>query len=184
MAHKSTTTAWVIHNLSLATAFGGPIFGKIALNTSVEKIASEQERGLVVQTAWNKYNRLNVAAHIGFGLTWLIGRRNLLKARFGRKTHRLVMAKDVLVAGAIVTGVLNAVASARMAKEFPEGAPMTNGDQPGKDATERVQQYQRYFRVMGPLNLALVGLSIAIGPAIARAAVKSVRKNLASKLFR
>ena len=43
-----STTAWVAHNLGLAACFGGLLFGKTALNPSLSAIASEADRGKIL----------------------------------------------------------------------------------------------------------------------------------------
>ena len=52
---KLSTAAWVGHNLGLAAWFGGTLFGKLALNPSVRAISSREERGKVLNAAWNRY---------------------------------------------------------------------------------------------------------------------------------
>ena len=55
-----STAAWVAHNLGLAACFGGLLFGKTALNPSLNTITSEAERGKMLNTTWNRYNAINV----------------------------------------------------------------------------------------------------------------------------
>jgi hypothetical protein len=44
---KLSTAAWVAHNLGLAACFGGLLFGKTALNPSLNAIDSQADRGKV-----------------------------------------------------------------------------------------------------------------------------------------
>ena len=69
-----STAAWVAHNLGLAACFGGLLFGKSALNPSLSAIASEAERGKILNTTWNRYNAINVASFATAAATWFPGR--------------------------------------------------------------------------------------------------------------
>jgi hypothetical protein len=180
--HTLVKTACAIHNLSLATAFGGPLFLKAALKGAVLKeIKDEKERGRVLECAITKYNRrLNVPAHLLFTGTWLIERNFIMKLHVDERTQKLVAVKDVLIAGAFVTGIANVAVFKMLKRDFPEGVPVRPENEP---VEPKLQNYRRYFRAMGPLHLALVAGSIAIGPAIGAGIYRSQRRNLLSRLL-
>ena len=69
-----STAAWVAHNLGLAACFGGLLFGKAALNPNLRAIESEADRGKILNTAWNRYNAINVASFATAAITWFPGR--------------------------------------------------------------------------------------------------------------
>jgi hypothetical protein len=179
--HTLVKAACAIHNLALATALGGPLFAKLALKGAVLKeIKDEKERGRVLECAITKYNRrLNVPAHLAFAGTWLIERRFILKLHVDEKTHKLVAVKDLLITGAFVTGLANVAAFNMLKRDFPEGVPVRPEGEP---IDPKLAKYRRYFRTMGPLHLALVAGSIAIGPAIVGGLFRSQRRNLVSRL--
>jgi len=56
------TTTRAAHDVGLAAWLGGSMFGKFALNPSLEKIASHTERGSVANAAWHGYNPINALA--------------------------------------------------------------------------------------------------------------------------
>jgi uncharacterized membrane protein len=178
------TSACILHDLSLAVAYGGPLFGKIALYPAVKEISSQRERGKVVETAWNKFNPVNVAAHAVFTATWLVSRKMLKDQHLGKQTEKLVIAKDVLVAGALLTGVANTVAGKLMERKFPEGVRVASGDQPSAATPPEAAKFQRFFKVMGPLNLALIAGAIAVGPVLAVAAFHGSPQKVISRLIR
>src|SRR5215217_4592116 len=67
-----------LHNaIGLAACFGGLLFGKAALNPSLSAIDSEAERGKIFNTAWNRYNAINVASFATAAITWIPGRLGL-----------------------------------------------------------------------------------------------------------
>lgn len=178
--HTLVKTACAIHNLSLAAAFGAPLFAKAGLKPAVmTEIQDEKERGRVLMCAFTHFNRINVPAHLAFLGSYLIERNFILKLNIDEHTHKLVAVKDVLVAGAFVTGLLNIKVGRQLKRDYPDGVPVS--DRPTTDP--KLQRYVRYFRTMGPLHLVLLGASIAIGPAIGAGILRSTRRNLLSRLM-
>jgi hypothetical protein len=178
--HTLVKTACAIHNLSLAATFGAPLFVKAGLKPAVlSEIQDEKERGRVLMCAVTHYNRINVPAHFLFLGSWLVERNFILKLHVDERTQKLLAVKDVLIAGAFVTGLLNVRVGRQLKADYPDGVPVT--DKPSTDP--KLERYRRYFRTMGPLHLALVGASIAIGPAIGAGIFRSTRRNLISRLM-
>jgi uncharacterized membrane protein len=179
--HTLVKTAAVIHNLALATAFGGPLFARVGLRRAVIKeIPGEKERGRVLECAWTRFNKLNVPAHLLFTGTWIIERKAIMRLHVSHHTQRLIALKDVLIVGALATGLANVAAGKKLRREFPEGFPVRAEE---RSSDPKVEKYHRYFRVMGPLNLFFVGASLAIGPAIAGSIIHSSRRGLLARLF-
>jgi hypothetical protein len=178
--HTFVKNTCAIHNLALATAFGGPLFAKLGLKKAVLRdIDDEKQRGRVLATAWNRYSRIYVPAHVAFTVTWLIERKIISKIHPDHRLQRLVAFKDVLIAGALLTGIANVIAGRRMNRDFPEGVPVS-----AKATTDpKLLKYRRFFRVMGPANLVFVGASIAVAPAIGFGILRSRRRNLIKRLF-
>ena len=114
-----STAAWVAHNLGLAACFGGLLFGKTALNTSLSAIDYEADRGKILNTAWNRYNAINVASFATSAATWFPGRLGLSGKEIDRQTRNLVLAKDVLFAIGALTGLASVVQGARSRARLP-----------------------------------------------------------------
>jgi hypothetical protein len=180
--HALVKAACAIHNLSLAAVYGGPLFAKTAFKTAVKRdIKDEKDRIRVMETAWSTYNKkVNVPAHLAIGVTYLIERRALRNMRLSNKAKALVRVKDVLIAGVLLTGVANAIVGKKLAHELPGGAPKA-GDT--RSTHTILRKYRGYFKVMGPLNMALVTASIAIGPYIGAAIMKSQRRGLLARIL-
>lgn len=180
--HGLVKAACAIHNLSLAAAYGGPLFAKTAFKTAVKRdIKDEKERIRVMETAWSNYNKkVNVPAHLAIGVTYLIERRAIRRMRLDTKAKALIRVKDALIVGVLVTGVANAIVGKRLMRELPHGAP-AQGDT--RSTHTILRKYRGYFKVMGPLNMALLGASIAIGPYIGAAIMKSQRRGLLARIF-
>lgn len=123
-----STAAWVLHDLGLAAGFGGPLFGKLALDPAIKVVHSEAERGEVMNKAWSGYQAVNAVALGTMAATWFVGRTVLSGWEVTAKARPLVLVKDALVGAALVTGVANMVGGAILAKQAPGGAvPVESG---------------------------------------------------------
>lgn len=182
--HTGLVANAIVHNLSLAVAYGGPIFGSRPLRLALlQGVTSDQERGKAMQVAWTEFNKINVPAHLAFTATWL-AERGTIKRIGGRTTDNLVTLKDVLIGGALVTGVANVVAGEMMKRDFPNGAPLpSEGNVTPSDAA-KIARYVGFFRVVGGLNRALVGASIAASPIIGASLFRTYGRGMLARLFK
>jgi hypothetical protein len=179
-----STSAWVLHDLGLAAGFGGSLFGKIALNPAVKAIADERERGKVVHDAWNEYNLVNGISLAAMAATWLVGRSAISGRSIDRTTRRLVLVKDALVTAAVLTGAANMVGGAVMERRYPGGAvPVQEGNVPSPRTPPVAHFLQRFFAIMGPLNIACIAGVIGVTSALAMRSGKSVKWSFLSKLL-
>lgn len=183
--HPSTLMAFTgaIETTSLAIAYGGPIFAKFALYPALKEISSEKERGKLMEEAWNRFVPIDLSAHIFFTASWLVCRRTLTSRRISRETAQLVAFKDVLVAGALVTGLASIAATRMMKRELPEGFSVDACGNVKEDQPQGVK-YERFLRFVGSLNRAFTAGALSLGPAIAATALKSSRRGLLSRIFR
>jgi hypothetical protein len=171
--HSLVKAACAVQNLSLATAFGGALFARTAVKPAViAEITDEKERGRVIAQAWNKYNVRNAPAHLLFTATWLYERNAILKMHIDKDTRRLVTFKDVLIGGALLTGIALGVAGRRLQQDYPDGIPVS--DKPSTDVN--VERYRRFFRVVGAANMAFTGTALAMGPAIVGSILHGMRR--------
>jgi hypothetical protein len=175
MARKLSTFGWILHDLGLASVFGGSLFGRLALNRAVALIGSNEERGRVINAAWNGYNILNAAAMATAAATWLTGRSMLSGNEVDAQTHKLVVAKDALFAGAIGTGIANVISGALLAKEGPAATPLISGNRAAPDASPRAKTLVNLINVLGPVNLALTAGIIGLTSVLSMKAAKSSR---------
>lgn len=160
----------VVHDLGLASIFGGQLFGRVALHPAVEKISDPYERGQVVNAAWRRYGTINGAGLLAVGVVHLAAR--LTGGASGRATltaseRRLTYVKDGLVAGNFVTGLATAVVGIRFAKQAPDGrVPLADGDHVAAQATDQQASTKRLLNVLGVAAIAteaaLVGVTAAL----------------------
>lgn len=158
-----SSTALVLHNLGLATGFGGTLFGKIALNPAVKVIDRKEERGQVANAAWNGFNIVNAVSVGTAALTWLIGRAKLSGREIDSETRGLVIAKDVLLGATVALGAANIFSGASLAAQAPEGAvPAETGDTPAAETPSKAAALMKAIDVMGIVNLAAMAGVIGI----------------------
>lgn len=182
---KGLVTTAIIHNLSLAVAYGGPIFATMALRPALlQGSSSDKDRGKVMQIAWAEFTKINVPAHLAFTATWLVERAAIKRYYGTRRTNKLVAVKDALIAGALLTGVANVVAGRMLKRQFPDGVPYPAEGNVTPEQAEKIARYVNFFRVVGGLNRALVGASIAAGPVIGASILRHQKRSVLSRLFK
>ena len=110
---KLSTAAWILHDLSLATAIGGVLFGQAALTPAVKKLGNPRDRDAVNDAAWTRFSWFNLAAHGVMAATWFAGRAMLGGREVSRTARHLTIVKDALVvtslASVVVTKVLGSL---------------------------------------------------------------------------
>jgi hypothetical protein len=163
-------TTRAAHDVGLAAWLGGAMFGKIALNPSLERITSHAERGSVSNAAWNGYNAVNAAGLGAAALGW--GAARLTEANPANLSGRekaLSTAKDGLMAAAVLTGLANGVQGVRLAKQAPEGAvPIETGTKPAADTPPKAAKLQRSLELLGNVNIAAGVALVAVNAVLAQ----------------
>jgi len=163
-------TTRAAHDVGLAAWLGGAMFGKFALNPSLEKISSRPERGSVSNAAWNGYNVVNAAGLGAAALGW--GAARLTEARSANVSgpeKALSQAKDGLMAAAVLTGIANGVQGARLARQAPDGAvPVETGTKPSPETPAKAARIQRSLGMLGTLNIASGVALVAVNAILAQ----------------
>ena len=163
-------TTRVAHDVGLAAWLGGAMFGKFAHNPSLTRISSHAERGSVANAAWNGYNAVNAAGLGAAALGW--GAARLTEANAANLTGRektLSTAKDGLMATAVLTGIVNGVQGARLAKQAPEGAvPVETGTKPAVDTPAKAAKIQRSLETLGNVNILAGVALVAVNAVLAQ----------------
>lgn len=179
-----STTAWVIHDLGLAAGFGGNLFGQLALNPAVRTIESKRERGKLAHEAWGRYRGVNAASLATVAGTWLVGRTLLSGREVGRASRKLTIAKDALVAGAIVFGIGSMVAGTMLDRaQQRSGAGIESGAQPAAETPPRVARLQRTTNVLGVATLVFEAAVLATTTVLAMSAGRSSKWSFISRLL-
>ncbi len=84
--------AGAIHGLSLAVAYGGPVFAKVGLKRALKYVPKQQRRA-AIQAAWAKFSKVNVPAHVGLTASWVILQSLSRNLHVNRQTKNLMIAR-------------------------------------------------------------------------------------------
>lgn len=179
-----STAAWIGHNLGIAAGVGGTLFGQVALEPSMSKIADPRERGKVVNDAWRRFGMVQLGALGLMTATWFAGRLKLTGLDVSGSSRGLVLAKDVLVAGSLVSAIGAAVAGNKMASHRDDGAvPLNSEGKVSAAVPSETRQLGRLTDGLGWVNLvAGVGV-IAVTTMLSMSAGRSVRWSAVSRLL-
>jgi uncharacterized membrane protein len=173
---KLSATAWLAHNLGLGACFGGLLFGKVALNPSLDALESRSERGKILNAVWNRYNIVNAASFATAAATWFPGRLGLSGQEIDSQTRRLVLAKDGLFAVGAVTGIASIVQGLALARQAPQGAvPIETGTTPAAETPERASALLRSVNLLGNVNIGVTGGILAVTTILSMKASESTR---------
>src|SRR5215213_8383115 len=179
-----STAAWVAHNLGLGACFGGLLFGKAALNPTLSAIESEAERGKILNTAWNRYNAINVASFATAATTWFPGRLGLSGKEIDQQTRNLVLAKDILFGVGSLSGLASVIQGRALTGQAPEGAvPIESGTTPSATTPERAARLLRSVNQLGNLNIVVTGAILGITTILSMKSTESVRFSALSRLL-
>jgi hypothetical protein len=179
-----STSAWVLHDLGLAAGFGGPLFGKLALHRAVRDIDSEEERGKVLNDAWNNYNVVTAASLGIAAATWFAGRAAISGRSIDSQTRGLVIAKDILLGAAVITGAANILSGRALGAQAPDGAvPVESGNVPSENTPPKAKALQGLLGVMGPINLICTAGVIGITAVLAMKSGRSSKWSFVSRLL-
>ncbi|APR87898.1 hypothetical protein A7982_13247 [Minicystis rosea] len=182
---KLSTSAWILHDLGMAAGFGGSLFGKAALDPAAKAIGSREERGRVLDDAWGRFRVLDAVALGAMAATWLNGRKAFSRPWTDPTTRALVVAKDILVGGAVVTGAANLVAGMVMhrqqRKSGKQNAPL--GAVEAAPPLSKEQGPVRFFSIVGPLNAAFTAGAIGVTAALSQRTSRSRSYQMLSRLL-
>jgi len=132
---QDNTLARSLHDLGLATWFGGSLMGAVGLNGAAAVVDQPAQRLRVANAGWARWTPVNlagIAAHLAGGAVLLTGNKGRLATQRG--------VASATVAKATVTGLaLAATAHSRPgahlpALRLPDHRPRCRGRQPGSAA--------------------------------------------------
>lgn len=175
---KLSTAAWVAHDLGLAAAVGGSLFGKTAFDPAVNKLRNAKWREKVNEDAWGRYGPLTLAAHAAIAVPWIVGRFMLSGKEAGGTARALTRAKDILVGVSLVTVAASAILGRLMSKRHardrqPEEVGAANA-MPDHQAHEKTM-LDRAIDVVSTVNLAANAGLIGVTSALAMEGSESLR---------
>lgn len=183
MTPALSTTAWVMHDLGLATNFGGALFGKLALDPAVRAIPNREDRGRVLEAAWKGFNLFNMISLGTVAATWFTGRSMLSGREIDRSTHALVIAKDALVVSTLLTGIGAFASGIVLSRQGYSGLPVEDGYTPSVEMPREAQIAHRATKLFGIANLVGAAGLVAITAVLAMKSSSSHRFGLISRFL-
>ncbi len=149
-----SSAALALHEMGLATAVGGMLFGKVGLDATAQVIPSPTDRGRILNAAWGRFGLINAAALAVTGITWFTGRSMFSGREVGRRSRALVIAKDAMVVTSLASGVCNILCGAAFSRQAEDGAvPVENGMRPHSQTPSRAVTLQKAMGALGTLHL-------------------------------
>jgi hypothetical protein len=164
-------TTRAAHDVGLAAWLGGAMFGKFAHNPALRRISSRPERGAVANAAWNGYNVVNALGLGAAAAGWAAARATETRPdKLSERERTLSVVKDGLMATSVVSGVLNGIQGARLAKVAPDGAvPVETGTKPASDTPPKAARIQKTLGALGTLNIVSGAALVAVNGMLAQA---------------
>lgn len=161
MTTKKTShgLARTLHDVGLATWFGGSLMGAIGLNGGAATASQPSERTKIARAGWDSWTPVNAAA-IG---AHVLGAVVLTGANKGRIAGQQGVASASIAKAVVTVGALAATAYARkVGKEIEAGAPADGVTEPSTTTPGQVADAQRMERCLQWAVPALTGAVIAI----------------------
>jgi hypothetical protein len=155
------TVSRSLHDLGLATWFGGSLMGAVGLNGAAADVEEPKQRLRVANAGWNRWTPVNlagIAAHLAGGAV-------LLGANKGRIAGQQGVAQATVVKTALTGAALAATAWSRAlgAKLDQAGeVPVEGGTDPSIDTPEDVAKAQRQLKVLQWVIPALTGAVLVL----------------------
>lgn len=173
---KLSSAAWIAHDVGLATAIGGTLFGREALHPALrEGIVDPRDRDRVADAAWRKFSWLNLAAHGAMAATWFTGRAMLSGREVSRVSRPLTIAKDALIVASLATGIASVVIGRILGRKVREQQTL--------EERENVETLRRAVGATGLVNMAAnVGI-LGVTAALSMQAAKSQRFGVISRIL-
>jgi len=175
-----SSAAWIAHDVGLATAIGGTLFGREALHPALrEGIADPVERDRIADTAWRRFSWVNLAAHTVMAATWFTGRTMLSGREVNRMSRPLTIAKDALIVASVATGIASVVLGRMLGKRVRDRDVSAQG----LEQRERAETLRRAVGTVGLANLAANAAILGVTTALAMQAAESPKFSFWSRLL-
>jgi hypothetical protein len=150
-----------LHDLGLATWFGGSLMGAVGLNGAAATVDQPQQRLRVANAGWARWTPVNlagIAAHLAGGAM-------LLAANKGRLASQQGVGRATVVKAALTGAALAATAWSRaLGAKLDEAGeiPVEGGTDPSGDTPEDVAKAQRQLKVLQWVIPALTGAVLVL----------------------
>jgi uncharacterized membrane protein len=161
MTSNDNTVARTLHDLGLATWFGGSLMGATGVNGAAAAVEDPTQRLRVANTGWARWTPLNlvgIAVHLAGGAVLTGANKSRLAGQQG-------VAATSAVKAALTLAALGPTAYARVLGKKLERAsdvPVEGGTTPSPTTPDQVTRAQRQLTVLQWVIPALTGALLVV----------------------
>ena len=155
------TVSRSLHDLGLATWFGGSLMGAVGLNGAAADVEEPKQRLRVATAGWNRWTPVNlagIAAHVAGGAVLLGANKGRVASQQG--VAQATVAKTALTGAALVATAWSRALGAKL-NEAGE-VPVEGGTDPSGDTPQDVAKAQRQLKVLQWVIPALTGAVLVL----------------------
>ena len=155
------TVSRSLHDLGLATWFGGSLMGAVGLNGAAADVEEPKQRLRVANAGWNRWTPVNlagIAAHVIGGVVLLGANKGRVAGQQG--VAQATVAKTALTGAALVATAWSRALGAKL-NEAGE-VPVEGGTDPSGDTPQDVAKAQRQLKVLQWVIPALTGAVLVL----------------------
>ncbi len=155
------TTSRAMHDLGLATWFGGTLANAVALNPAAGEAGDSQSTGRVANAGWDRWTPVNAAAigvHIIGSLGQLVANRDRLRVQQG--VASMSVAKTALTAAALGATAYSRTLGQKVSQS--QDVPAESGTSPTTSTPPDVAKAQKQLAVLQWAIPALTGALVVV----------------------
>lgn len=159
---KRNTLVRSLHDLGLATWFGGSLMGAVGLNGATAQADSPQERLTLSSIGWARWAPVQIAAialHGVGGIGLIIGNKERIAADPGTRINTVVKFALTVVAGGAT--LYSAFLGAKIAKNADQ--PTEGVTEPAPGTSSELASAQKQQRIVQWVLPAVTGVLIVLG---------------------
>ena len=150
-----------LHDVGLASWFGGSLMGAIGLNGAAQEVADEKERTLVASAGWARWTPVaaaSIGAHLIGGAALLVANRRRVAGQAGVTANSVV--KTVVTGAAMAATAYSGVLGAKVAQAGR--VPAEGGVVPNEQTPDDVARAQQQLRLVQWAIPALTGVLLVL----------------------
>ena len=157
----TNTVARSLHDVGLATWFGGSLMGAVGVNGAAAEVENRTQRARVVRAGWSRWAPVQFAAIAAHG----VGAILLTRANRGRLAHQDGVARMAVTKAALTAAALGASAYASVLGQRMDRAgdvPVEGATEPAPETPPEVAGAQRQLRVLQWATPVLTGAVLVV----------------------
>jgi hypothetical protein len=157
----TNTLSRSLHDVGLATWFGGTLANAVALNPAAAEAKDPASAGAVANTGWDRWTPVNAAAigaHVAGSLGQLAGNRDRLASQ--ERVASMALAKTALTGAALGATAYSRVLGRKVSQHGD--VPADSGTQPNAFTPEDAAAAQKKLRLLQWVVPALTGALVVV----------------------